>query len=139
MRAGDAGREVVLSETPGVGLPGDWPNERLAHRTVREVVSQANAFCLAQRALLQLEIGRITIRDDPRHLNLSGIESWKFPGDWEEEGEADVIFVNRFGRGGHARAHQEPLLRGDRGGLRHSVEKELERLTAAIVCRPETG
>lgn len=84
----------------GGNLPGDWPNDRLAHRAVRDVVSKANAFYLTQRALLELEIARVTFRDDPAHFNLSGVESWKFPGDWKQKGAADVIFVNRFEKDG---------------------------------------
>lgn len=76
--------------------PGSWASESAAHRSVREVVGLANAYYLAERALLQLEIARVTSRDDPAHFNLSGIEGWKFPGDWKQKGEADVIFVNRF-------------------------------------------
>lgn len=82
--------------TNGDKFPGIWPNELWADAAVRDVVERAKNFFLAQMALLQLEIARITYRNDAQHYNLSNVESWKYPGDWKRNGEVDVIFVNRF-------------------------------------------
>ncbi len=87
-------------------FPGIWPNELWADAAVRDVVKHANYYLLGQRALLQLEIARITYRFNPDHFNLSNVERWKFPGEWKCKGEVDVIFVNRFEKdevGGYAK------------------------------------
>ena len=50
--------------------------------------------------MLNLEVARITYRDDSDHFNLSNVESWAYPSAWKEKGEVDVIFVNRFEKEG---------------------------------------
>lgn len=83
----------------GDAVPGIWQNELWSDAAMRDVVLRANGYLLAQNALLQLEIARITFRNDPKQFNLSGTESWSFPSAWKEPGEVDVIVANSFGDG----------------------------------------
>jgi len=75
-------------------LPGAWTSEAQARVGVEDVVTGANAFFTAQRALLSLEIARITFRTSDKQFTMNKNEG--VPNDWTEKGEVDVIFVNRF-------------------------------------------
>jgi hypothetical protein len=86
--------------TDGDDLPGVFPNRDWSDLAVRDVVKRANSFLITKRAMLNLEIARITYRNDPKHFNLSNVESWSYPSAWKEKGEVDVIFVNRFEKEG---------------------------------------
>lgn len=86
--------------TDGDDMPGVFPNRDWVDVAVRDVVTRANGFLITQRAMLNLEIARITYRDDSDHFNLSNVESWSYPSAWKEKGEVDVIFVNRFEKEG---------------------------------------
>jgi hypothetical protein len=86
----------------GSDFPGIWPSDWWAEGAVNDVVRIANEFLLAQNALLQLDVARITFRNDSKHFNLTKPEAWKFPGDWKRNSEVDVIFVNRFEKEGDA-------------------------------------
>jgi reprolysin-like metallo-peptidase family M12B len=86
----------------GDKFPGIWPSELWADTAVKDVVRRANNFYVSKQALLQMEIARITYRNNSSHFNLTKPESWKFPGDWKEKGEVDVIFVNVFEKEGVA-------------------------------------
>ncbi|HEY3475510.1 MAG TPA: hypothetical protein VGK56_12930 [Anaerolineales bacterium] len=88
--------------TNGEDLPGIWPTTWWAEGVVKDVVERANGYLLAQNALLQMEIARITFRDDPKHFNVAGIEGWAFPSEWKRAGEIDVVVVNSFGKEGKA-------------------------------------
>ncbi|MBD0372048.1 MAG: hypothetical protein ICV60_14500 [Pyrinomonadaceae bacterium] len=88
--------------TSGDDLPGIWPTTWWAEGVVKDVVERANAYLLAQNALLQMEIARITFRDDPKQFNISGTEGWAFPSAWKNRGELDVIVVNHFAKEGKA-------------------------------------
>jgi hypothetical protein len=86
--------------TDGDDLPSIWPTTWWAEGIIKDVVKRANAYLLGQNALLQLEIARITFRDDPKHFNISGTEGWRFPSAWKQPGELDLIVVNDFGKEG---------------------------------------
>ena len=84
--------------THGEDLPGIWPTTWWAEGVVKDVVQRANGYLLAQNALLQMEIARITFRDDPKHFNVAGIEGWAFPSEWKRAGEIDVVVINSFAK-----------------------------------------
>lgn len=77
-------------------LPGAWPSQTQAKRDIEAMVAGANAFYAANRALLELQIARITFRNSKAFFNLGGVENLIVPGGWKRSGEADVIFINRF-------------------------------------------
>ena len=78
----------------GGKLPGEWANEAAARDDIEGIVSRANGFYTDQRALLRLEIARITFRNSAKHFVMSKSEG--VPNDWTERGEVDVVFTNRF-------------------------------------------
>jgi hypothetical protein len=86
--------------TNGSDLPSVFPNSTWMDVAIRDAVTRANGFLISKRAMLNLEIARITYRDDPKHFNLSNVESWSYPSSWKEKGEVDVIFVNLFEKDG---------------------------------------
>jgi hypothetical protein len=90
----------VTLVTSGGKLPGIWPNLLWAEAAIRDVVERANNYLEAQLALIQLDIARITCREDPKHYEVSGLEGLSYPGDWKRSGEVDVIVINRFGKEG---------------------------------------
>ena len=88
--------------TNGSDLPGIWPSTWWAEGVLRDVVARANNYLLAQNALLQMSIARITFRDNPKHFNLTGVESWSFPSSWKNKHELDVIIIDKFDKDGTA-------------------------------------
>ena len=92
----------VTIVTDGNDYPGLWPSTWWAEGVVRDVVTRANNYLLAQNALIHMEIARITFRNDPKQFDLSGVESWSFPSDWKRAGEIDVVVINRFDKDGRA-------------------------------------
>lgn len=86
----------VTVVTNGDDLPSIWPTTWWADFVIRDVVTRANTYLLAENALLRMEIARITYRDDPKQFNISGTEGWSFPGEWKRAGEIDMIVINRF-------------------------------------------
>ncbi len=90
----------VTVVTNGDELPGIWPSQIWADFVIKDIVNRVNIYLLAQNALIELEIARISYRNDPKQYDLSGTEAWSFPGDWKRSGEVDLIVVNRFGKDG---------------------------------------
>src|SRR5262245_4885458 len=69
----------VTVVTNGDDLPSIWPTTWWADGVIRDVVTRANNYLLAQNALLRMEIARITYRDDPKQFNI-GYRGLVLPG-----------------------------------------------------------
>lgn len=87
---------VTVVKDEGGKLPGDWKNETEARASIEGMARVANAFFIAQRAILKLDVARVAFRTAPNLFTLSKLEHLVIPGEWTERGEVDVIFVNRF-------------------------------------------
>ena len=82
----------------GDRMPGEWDGRGQAEAAIRDVVARANAYLLSKRALLRCEIARIRFRSDAKQYDLSKLEGWRFPGEWKEHNEVDLVVVNRFSK-----------------------------------------
>jgi Matrixin len=91
---------VTVVKSEGGDLPGSWSSHAEAESAIEDIVTAANGFYTANRALLRLEIARITFRTSAKHFAISKLESWLLPGEWTERGEVDTIFVDRFTKEG---------------------------------------
>lgn len=75
-------------------MPGDWADRDHAEIQVRKVVALANAFYADRKALLALNIARISFIDMPDKFVLGRREG--VPASWTNSGEVDVVFIDRF-------------------------------------------
>jgi hypothetical protein len=78
-------------------LPGQWPLGTQESR-VQGFVAEINSFYVAQRALLSLEVARVTLRTSNAKYNLSRLNEFRFPAEWRNPHEVDVMIVNQFER-----------------------------------------
>ncbi len=78
-------------------LPGQWPLGTQENR-VQGIVAEINDFYTAQRALLSLEVARVTLRTSNAKYNLSKLDEFRFPAEWRRPHEVDVMIVNQFER-----------------------------------------
>jgi Metallo-peptidase family M12B Reprolysin-like len=81
-------------------LPGDWKTQPQAKADIEAMVAAANDFYADERALLKLDIARITYRTAKNLFAISKLEQIVLPGEWTERGEVDVVFVHRFTKEG---------------------------------------
>ncbi len=81
-------------------LPGKWKTEKEARTDIRAMVDAANDFYTKKRALLKLDIARITFRTSKRLYAFSMLEQILLPPEWTERGELDVVFSHRFTKEG---------------------------------------
>jgi hypothetical protein len=91
---------VTVVKDEGGKLPGDWKTVAEARDSIEGMARVANAYFIAQRAILKLNVARVTFRTAPNLFTLSKLEHFVMPGEWTERGEVDVIFVNRFKKEG---------------------------------------
>lgn len=82
-------------------LPAQWPTGTQQAR-VAAVVAGVNQILAGQRALLTLEIARVTLRTSNAKYNLSLRDQFRFPAEWRNRGEVDVMVVNQFENDGLA-------------------------------------
>jgi hypothetical protein len=80
-------------------LPGQWATGTEQAR-IQAVVAEINSFLAVQRALLTLEIARVTLRTSNAKYNLSLTDQFRFPADWRNAHEIDVMVVNQFEKDG---------------------------------------
>lgn len=80
-------------------LPGQWATGTEQSR-IQSVVAAVNTFLAAQRALISLQIARITVRTSNAKYNLSLTDQFRFPAEWRNLHEIDVMVVNQFERDG---------------------------------------
>jgi len=80
-------------------LPGQWPTGTQQTR-MQTIVTEINSFLNAQRALFTLEIARVTLRTSNAKYNLSLTDEFRFPAEWRNTHEIDVMVVNQFERDG---------------------------------------
>lgn len=80
-------------------LPGQWATGTEQSR-MQAIVTRINSFLTAQRALLTLEIARVTLRTSNAKYNLSLTDQFRFPAEWRNTHEVDVMVVNQFERDG---------------------------------------
>lgn len=78
----------------GRKLPGDWNSEAIAEKMVRTAIVRANNYFRDKQAMLEMDVARITFRNDSKRFILKRKAS--FPGSWKNRGEVDLIFVERF-------------------------------------------
>lgn len=76
-------------------LPGQWPAGTEQSR-IQTIVAAINSFLTAQRVLLTLEIARVTRRTSNAKYNLSLTDQFRFPAEWKNRHEVDVMVVNQF-------------------------------------------
>lgn len=68
-------------------------------RMVEDLIARANAFYEEEKALLELQLDKVTGRRDGKRFDLSNWESGRLPSAWKEKGKLDMIFVNSFDSG----------------------------------------
>ncbi|MFN7145034.1 MAG: hypothetical protein ACK4YP_14755 [Myxococcota bacterium] len=89
---------VALNVTVVKRENGDLPGSHDSHASVESTFGKAlvlaNDFFAREKALLRLEIARITFRTDDEHFDLTDKESDTFPSAWKNPGELDFIIVN---------------------------------------------
>lgn len=78
-------------------LPGQWAAGTEQTR-ITAIVTAINSFLTTQRALLTLEVARVTLRTSNSKYNLSLADQFRFPAEWRKPHEVDVMIVNQFER-----------------------------------------
>jgi hypothetical protein len=98
LRCTPFGIDLNITVVTGHGgkLPGSWANQAAAEVIVRDAVQLANACYDANRALLTMQIARISFRPDPDRFDLSKRENWRMPNEWKDKDEVDFVVVNRI-------------------------------------------
>ncbi len=84
-------------------MPGDKTDRDDVEITLDKAVAIANMFFDRQKAMIAMEIARISFRDAPKKFDLTGREAARFPADWKNPGEIDVIVCNTL-EGAHGQA-----------------------------------
>lgn len=75
-------------------MPGDWADRSHAEVQVRKIISLADWFYRDRKALLSLNIVRISFIDMPDKFVIRRREG--FPASWSNRGEVDVVFIDHF-------------------------------------------
>ena len=85
---------VTIVKNDAGDLPGSWASEAAAEAGIREVVKLANGVLRRNRALLVLDIARITFRTSEKHFVAPSGQT--VPSSWKAPDEADVVIIDRF-------------------------------------------
>lgn len=104
------GLNVNVVQTSDGRLPGRWTSQARAQADLAAVVSQANDFLRDRRALLQLDLTRVRFRTSDKDFDLSTAEALKFPKEWKDKGEVDIVVVDRFTKDGVGGGAHPPML-----------------------------
>lgn len=75
-------------------LPGDSDEREHVEATFGKAVVFANDFFDREKAMIEMQVGRTSFRDNPEKFNLTRTEAASFPVDWTNPGEIDVVVCN---------------------------------------------
>ena len=75
-------------------MPGDHEAMANVENTFGKATILANGFFEREKAMIRMEIARLSNRENPEKFNLAGAEGARFPADWKKPGEVDVILCN---------------------------------------------
>jgi hypothetical protein len=77
-------------------MPGGHEDGDHVMTTFTKAMLTANFFFADQKAMLAMEIARTSFRDNPKKFDLTPTSASRFPADWKNPGEIDVVVCNRL-------------------------------------------
>ena len=77
-------------------MPGGHEDGDHVMTTFEKAMLTANFFFADQKAMLAMEIARTSFRDSPEKFDLTPMETSRFPADWKNKGEIDVVVCNKL-------------------------------------------